>query len=46
MKAKIKCELNGRAYAPGDDIDPRDADAAKARGWAVDDKPKAFKAEK
>lgn len=34
IRAILKCELNGRAYAPGDEMTGEDARAAIERGWA------------
>lgn len=45
MKAGIKCELNGKAFKPGDDIPADMEEAFRARGWQAIEKAKA-KAEK
>jgi hypothetical protein len=36
LKAIGKIEINGRRYADGETIDPRDEDAVHARGWAAE----------
>jgi hypothetical protein len=40
MRALGKIEINGRRYADGETLDPRDEAAAKARGWAQADAPR------